>query len=107
MLLGEEEDREIRRRLRLIHLLHLTNPYPQPQEGGTASQRRRRRVQWRRRWLQIIQLAERIFLYPDPPPNSDPLSNAVEQLNQLTIAELPEPPINPFTNPASSVVDSS
>ncbi|ADK78267.1 rev protein [Simian immunodeficiency virus] len=104
MLLGEE-DQEIRRRLRLINFLLQSNPYPQP--GGTANQRRRRRRLWRRRWLQIAQLAERIFLLPDTPPDRDLIEGAVEQLQQLAISDLPEPPVNPFSNPADSAVDNS
>nr|AAK69679.1 rev protein [Simian immunodeficiency virus] len=107
MLLGEEEeaDQEIRRRIRLIHLIHLSNPYPQ--SGGTANQRRRKRRQWRRRWTQILQLAERIFLYPDTPPDRDPLQEALSNLQQLTLSDLPEPPVNPFSNPSSFAVDRS
>ncbi|AFV26145.1 rev protein [Simian immunodeficiency virus] len=88
-LQGEEE--ELRRRLRLIHLLHQTNPYPK--EPGTAHQRRRRRRRWRQRWLQILALADRIYSFPDPPVSS-PLDLAVQQLQSLAIEDLPEPPTN-------------
>ncbi|AFV26217.1 rev protein [Simian immunodeficiency virus] len=86
-LQGEGE--ELRRRLRLIHLLHQTNPYPK--EPGTAHQRRRRRRRWRQRWLQILALADRIYTFPAPPTDS-PLDLAVQQLQSLAIEDLPEPP---------------
>ncbi|AFV26262.1 rev protein [Simian immunodeficiency virus] len=86
-LQGEEE--ELRRRLRLIHLLHQTNPYPK--EPGTANQRRRRRRRWRQRWLQILAVADRVSSFPAP-PTSSPLDLAIQQLQNLAIEDLPEPP---------------
>ncbi|AFV26287.1 rev protein [Simian immunodeficiency virus] len=83
------EDRELQRRLRLIHLLHQTNPYPTG--PGTANQRRNRRRRWRQRWLQILALADRIYSFPDPPADT-PLDVAVQQLQSLAIQDLPEPP---------------
>ncbi|AFV26235.1 rev protein [Simian immunodeficiency virus] len=82
-------DEELRRRLRLIHFLHQTNPSP---EGpGTANQRRRRRRRWRQRWQQILALADRIYSFPNPPADT-PLDLAVQQLQRLAIEELPDPP---------------
>ncbi|AFV26199.1 rev protein [Simian immunodeficiency virus] len=83
---GEEE---LRRRLRLIHFLHQTNPYPQG--AGTANQRRRRRRRWRQRWQQILALADRIYSFPDPPIDS-PLDLAVQQLQDLSLENIPDPP---------------
>nr|AIG89146.1 Rev protein [Simian immunodeficiency virus] len=83
---GEEE---LRRRLRLIHFLHQTNPYPQG--TGTANQRRRRRRRWRQRWQQILALADRIYSFPDPPVDS-PLDLAVQQLQDLSLENIPDPP---------------
>ncbi|AAC68661.1 Rev [Simian immunodeficiency virus] len=83
---GEEE---LRRRLRLIHFLHQTNPYPQG--PGTANQRRRRRRRWRQRWQQILALADRIYSFPDPPADS-PLDLAVQQLQDLSLENIPDPP---------------
>ncbi|AFV26244.1 rev protein [Simian immunodeficiency virus] len=85
----QKEEEELRRRLRLIHLLHQTNPYPS--EPGTANQRRRRRRRWRQRWLQILAVADRIYSFPTPPADS-PLDLAVQQLQSLAIEDLPEPP---------------
>ncbi|AAC95346.1 rev protein [Human immunodeficiency virus 2] len=83
---GEED---LQRKLRLIRLLHQTNPYPQG--PGTANQRRNRRRRWRQRWGQIVALADRIFTFPDPPASS-PLDRAVQHLQGLTIQDLPDPP---------------
>ncbi|AFV26181.1 rev protein [Simian immunodeficiency virus] len=82
-------EEELRRRLRLIHFLHQTNPYP---DGpGTTNQRRRRRRRWKQRWQQILALADRIYSFPDPPVNT-PLDLAIQQLQGLAIEELPNPP---------------
>ncbi|AFV26172.1 rev protein [Simian immunodeficiency virus] len=83
---GEEE---LRRRLRLIHFLHQTNPYPQG--PGTANQRRRRRRRWKQRWQQILALADRIYSFPDPPVDS-PLDLAIQQLQDLSLEHIPDPP---------------
>nr|AAT41728.1 Rev [Simian immunodeficiency virus] len=83
---GEEE---LRRRLRLIYFLHQTNPYPQG--PGTANQRRRRRRRWRQRWQQILALADRIYSFPDPPADT-PLDLAVQQLQDLSLENIPDPP---------------
>nr|ANT87413.1 rev protein [Simian immunodeficiency virus] len=82
-------EEELRRRLRLIHFLHQTNPYPQG--PGTANQRRRRRRRWRQRWQQILALADRIYSFPDPPADT-PLDLAIQQLQGLAIKDLPDPP---------------
>ncbi|AFV26105.1 rev protein [Simian immunodeficiency virus] len=84
-----DQEEELRKRLRLIHFLHQTNPYPQG--PGTANQRRNRRRRWYRRWHQILALADRIYSFPDPPVHS-PLDLAVQQLQNLAIEDLPEPP---------------
>ncbi|AFV26163.1 rev protein [Simian immunodeficiency virus] len=83
---GEEE---LRRRLRLIHFLHQTNPHPQG--TGTANQRRRRRRRWRQRWQQILALADRIYSFPDPPADS-PIDLAIQQLQDLSLENIPNPP---------------
>nr|AIG89560.1 Rev protein [Simian immunodeficiency virus]AIG89719.1 Rev protein [Simian immunodeficiency virus] len=83
---GEEE---LRRRLRLIHFLHQINPYPQG--TGTANRRRRRRRRWRQRWQQILALADRIYSFPDPPVDS-PLDLAIQQLQDLSLENIPDPP---------------
>ncbi|AAT37066.1 rev protein [Human immunodeficiency virus 2] len=77
----------VQRRLRLIHLLHQTNPTG----PGTANQRRNRRRRWRQRWLQILALADKIYTFPDPPTDS-PVDLAIQQLQGLAIQDLPEPP---------------
>nr|ACQ88517.1 rev protein [Simian immunodeficiency virus]ACQ88541.1 rev protein [Simian immunodeficiency virus]ACQ88616.1 rev protein [Simian immunodeficiency virus] len=82
-------EEELRRRLRLIHFLHQTNPYPQG--PGTANQRRRRRRRWRQRWQQILALADRIYSFPNPPADT-PLDLAIQQLQGLAIEDLPGPP---------------
>nr|AMD35617.1 rev protein [Simian-Human immunodeficiency virus] len=48
---NHEREEELRKRLRLIHLLHLTNPPPNPE--GTRQARRNRRRRWRQRQRQI------------------------------------------------------
>nr|QDQ68839.1 SIVe660rtn [synthetic construct] len=73
-------EEELRRRLRLIHFLHQTNPYPQG--PGTANQRR---------WQQILALADRIYSFPNPPADT-PLDLAIQQLQGLAIEDLPDPP---------------
>ncbi|ACH73026.1 rev protein [Human immunodeficiency virus 2] len=80
------------RKLRLIRLLHQTNPYPQG--PGTARQRRNRRRRWRQRWIQILALADSIYTFPDPPADS-PVDQTIQQLQGLTIQELPDPPTHP------------
>ncbi|AFV26296.1 rev protein [Simian immunodeficiency virus] len=87
---GQEEE-ELRKRLRLIHFLHQTNPYPQG--PGTANQRRNRRRRWKQRWYQILALANRIYSFPDPPADTS-FDLAIQQLQSLTIEDLPEPPTN-------------
>nr|ACY94331.1 rev protein [Simian immunodeficiency virus] len=82
-------EEELRKRLRLIHFLHQTNPYPQG--PGTANQRRRRRRRWRQRWQQILALADRIYSFPNPPADT-PLDLAIQQLQELAIEDLPDPP---------------
>nr|AMD35681.1 rev protein [Simian-Human immunodeficiency virus] len=47
---NHEREEELRKRLRLIHLLHLTNPPPNPE--GTRQARRNRRRRWRQRQRQ-------------------------------------------------------
>ncbi|AAA43930.1 rev protein [Human immunodeficiency virus 2] len=80
---------ELQERLRLIRLLHQTNPYPHG--PGTASQRRNRRRRQRRRWLRLVALADKLYTFPDPPTDS-PLDRAIQDLQRLTIHELPDPP---------------
>ncbi|CAA88626.1 rev protein [Human immunodeficiency virus 2] len=88
--MNERADEEgLQRKLRLIRLLHQTNPYPQG--PGTARQRRNRRRRWRQRWRQILALADSIYTFPDPPADS-PLDQTVQQLQGLTIQDLPDPP---------------
>nr|ACY94003.1 rev protein [Simian immunodeficiency virus] len=82
-------EEELRKRLRLIHFLHQTNPYPQG--PGTANRRRRRRRRWRQRWQQILALADRIYSFPNPPTDT-PLDLAIQQLQGLAIEDLPDPP---------------
>nr|AMD34903.1 rev protein [Simian-Human immunodeficiency virus] len=48
---NHEREEELRKGLRLIHLLHLTNPPPNPE--GTRQARRNRRRRWRQRQRQI------------------------------------------------------
>nr|AMD34306.1 rev protein [Simian-Human immunodeficiency virus] len=48
---NHEREEELRRRLRLIHLLHQTNSPPNPE--GTRQARRNRRRRWRQRQRQI------------------------------------------------------
>nr|AMD34529.1 rev protein [Simian-Human immunodeficiency virus]AMD34538.1 rev protein [Simian-Human immunodeficiency virus] len=48
---NREREEELRKRLRLIHLLHQTNPPPKPK--GTRQARRNRRRRWRQRQRQI------------------------------------------------------
>nr|ATU79179.1 rev protein [Human immunodeficiency virus 2] len=86
----ERADEEgLRRKLRLIHLLQQTNPYPHG--PGTPSQRRNRRRRQRRRWRQLVALANKIYTFPDPPTDS-PLDRAIQHLQGLTIQDLPDPP---------------
>nr|AMD35676.1 rev protein [Simian-Human immunodeficiency virus] len=47
---NHEREEELRKRLRLIHLLHLTDPPPNPE--GTRQARRNRRRRWRQRQRQ-------------------------------------------------------
>ncbi|AFV26127.1 rev protein [Simian immunodeficiency virus] len=85
----QEEEEELRKRLRLIHFLHATNPYPQA--PGTANRRRNRRRRWRQRWLQILALADRVSSLSTPPV-ATPLDLAIQQLQSLAITDLPDPP---------------
>nr|ATU79279.1 rev protein [Human immunodeficiency virus 2] len=88
----ERADEEgLQRKLRLIRLLHQTNPYPPAL--GTARQRRNRRRRWRQRWKQLVALADNIFTFPDPPADP-PLDLAIRNLQELTIQDLPDPPTN-------------
>nr|AMD34986.1 rev protein [Simian-Human immunodeficiency virus] len=48
---NHEREEELRKRLRLIYLLHQTNPSPNPE--GTRQARRNRRRRWRQRQRQI------------------------------------------------------
>nr|AMD34028.1 rev protein [Simian-Human immunodeficiency virus]AMD34033.1 rev protein [Simian-Human immunodeficiency virus]AMD34038.1 rev protein [Simian-Human immunodeficiency virus]AMD34043.1 rev protein [Simian-Human immunodeficiency virus]AMD34048.1 rev protein [Simian-Human immunodeficiency virus] len=48
---SHEREEELRKGLRLIHLLHQTNPPPNPE--GTRQARRNRRRRWRQRQRQI------------------------------------------------------
>ncbi|AAB01357.1 rev protein [Human immunodeficiency virus 2] len=96
------EEEELRRKLRLIRLLHQTNPYPQG--PGTASQRRNRRRRWKQRWRQLVALADKIYTFPDPPADS-PLEQTIQHLQGLTIQELPDPPTN--LPESSESIDSS
>nr|AMD35397.1 rev protein [Simian-Human immunodeficiency virus] len=48
---NHEREEELRKGLRLIHLLHQTNPSPNPE--GTRQARRNRRRRWRQRQRQI------------------------------------------------------
>nr|AYA94971.1 rev protein [Human immunodeficiency virus 2] len=89
---GRADEGGLERKLRLIHLLQQTNPYPQG--PGTANQRRNRRRRWRQRWRQILALADSILTFPDPPADS-PLDHTVQQLQGLTIQDLPDPPTHP------------
>ncbi|APJ01798.1 rev protein [Human immunodeficiency virus 2] len=86
------DEEEHLRKLRLIRLLHQTNPYPQGR--GTASQRRNRRRRWRRRWRQLVALADSLHTFPDPPADS-PLDRTIQHLQGLTIQDPPDPPTNP------------
>nr|AAR98774.1 rev protein [Human immunodeficiency virus 2] len=86
---GRADEEELRRKLRLIHLLHQTDPYPQGL--GTASQRRNRRRRWKQRWRQLVALADKIYTFPDPPADS-PLDRTIQHLQELTIQDLPDPP---------------
>nr|ASR81487.1 rev protein [Simian immunodeficiency virus] len=88
---SREREEELRKRLRLIHLLHQTNPYPTG--PGTANQRRQRRRRWRKRWQQLLALADRIYSFPDPPTDT-PLDLAIQQLQNLAIESIPDPPTN-------------
>nr|AAA63521.1 rev1 [Simian immunodeficiency virus] len=88
---SHEREEELRKRLRLIHLLHQTNSYPTG--PGTANQRRQRRRRWRRRWQQLLALADRIYSFPDPPTDT-PLDLAIQQLQNLAIESIPDPPTN-------------
>nr|ACY94765.1 rev protein [Simian immunodeficiency virus] len=82
-------EEELRKRLRLIHFLHQTNPYPQG--PGTANQKRKKRKRWRQRWQQILALADKIYSFPNPPTDT-PLDLAIQQLQGLAIEDLPDPP---------------
>nr|AGI43936.1 NeTaRev fusion protein [synthetic construct] len=83
---NHEREEELRKRLRLIHLLHQTNPYPTG--PGTANQRRQRDL-----WQQLLALADRIYSFPDPPTDT-PLDLAIQQLQDLADLSIPDPPTN-------------
>ncbi|AAB47787.1 rev protein [Human immunodeficiency virus 2] len=83
------DEEELQRELRLIRLLHQTNPYPY--RPGTAGQRRNRRRRRRRQWLRLLALADKLHTAPDPPADSS-LDWAIQHLQGLTIRELPDPP---------------
>nr|AYA94963.1 rev protein [Human immunodeficiency virus 2] len=90
--MSERADEEgLQERLRLIRLLHQTDPYPH--RPGTASQRRNRRRRRRRQWFRLVALAHKLYTTPDPPANS-PLDWTIQHLQGLTIQELPDPPTN-------------
>nr|QLK13136.1 rev protein [Simian immunodeficiency virus] len=89
---SHEREEELRKRLRLIHLLHQTTDL-YPAGPGTANQRRQRRRRWRRRWQQLLALADRIYSFPDPPTDT-PLDLAIQQLQNLAIDSIPDPPTN-------------
>ncbi|APJ01823.1 rev protein [Human immunodeficiency virus 2] len=84
-------EKDLQEGLRLLHLLHQTNPYPQGPE--TASQRRNRRRRWKRRGLQILALANRIHPF-SATPAGEPLELAIQQLQNLTVEDLSNPPTN-------------
>nr|QLK13612.1 rev protein [Simian immunodeficiency virus] len=89
---SHEREEELQKRLRLIHLLHQTTD-SYPTGPGTANQRRQRRKRWRRRWQQLLALADRIYSFPDPPTDT-PLDLAIQQLQNLAIESIPDPPSN-------------
>ncbi|ABV83031.1 rev protein [Human immunodeficiency virus 2] len=89
--------REREKELRLLHLLHQTNPYPHG--PGTANQRRNRRRRWKRRGLQILALADRIRSF-SAAPAEEPLNLAIQRLQNLTVEDLPNPPTNTPTTQA-------
>ncbi|BAM76160.1 rev protein [Human immunodeficiency virus 2] len=90
-------EKDLQKRLRLLHLLHQTNPYPQG--SGTASQRRNRRRRWKRRGLQILALADRVHPLPNSPAE-EPLDLAIRRLQNLAIEDLPNPPTSSPTTQA-------
>nr|Q74232.2 RecName: Full=Protein Rev; AltName: Full=Regulator of expression of viral proteins [HIV-2 B_EHO] len=94
-------ERDLQKGLRLLHLLHQTNPYPQG--PGTASQRRNRRRRWKQRGLQILALADRIHPLPDS-PTEGPLDLAIQRLQNLIIKDLPNPPTSTPTAQASTCI---
>ncbi|BAH97700.1 Rev [Human immunodeficiency virus 2] len=94
-------EKDLQKGLRLLHLLHQTNPYPQA--PGTASQRRNRRRRWKRRGLQILALADRIRSFSDS-PTEEPLDLAVQRLQELTIEDLPNPPTSTPTTQAFACI---
>nr|QLK13606.1 rev protein [Simian immunodeficiency virus] len=89
---SHERKEELRKRLRLIHLLHQTTD-SYPTGPGTANQRRQKRRQWRRQWQQLLALADKIYTFPNPPTNT-PLNLTIQQLQNLTIENIPDPPAN-------------
>nr|P15830.2 RecName: Full=Protein Rev; AltName: Full=Regulator of expression of viral proteins [Human immunodeficiency virus type 2 (ISOLATE D205,7)] len=89
---------DLQKELRLLHLLHQTNPYPQG--PGTASQRRNRRRRWKRRGLQILALADRIHSFSTAPAE-EPLNLAIQRLQNLTVEDLPNPPPNLNQSPTT------
>ncbi|AAL31358.1 rev protein [Human immunodeficiency virus 2] len=90
-------EKDLQKGIRLLHLLHQTNPYPQG--PGTASQRRNRRRRWKRRGLQILALADRIHPLPNSPAE-EPLDLAIRRLQNLTVEDLPNPPTSSPTTQA-------
>ncbi|APJ01815.1 rev protein [Human immunodeficiency virus 2] len=99
----ERADEEgVRRKLRLIHLLHQTNPHPYG--PGSARQRRNRRRRWRQRQIQLVALANSILALPDPPADS-PLDRTIQHLQGLSIQDLPDPPTNLPESPENTDSD--
>nr|AAA91117.1 Rev [Simian immunodeficiency virus] len=92
MSLGKEEEL---RRFRIIKYLYTTNPYPPGQ--GTARQRRRARQRWAKQRQQILHLAERILQTP-----VSQIDNLAQELDQLVLANLQQPPPLPPGHPSES-----
>ncbi|BAC79372.1 Rev protein [Human immunodeficiency virus 2] len=93
-------EKDLQKGLRLLRLLHQTT---YPQGPGTASQRRNRRRRWRRRGLQILALADQIHPLPDS-PTEEPLNLAIQQLQKLTVEDLPTPPTSIPTAQTSTCI---
>nr|QLK13548.1 rev protein [Simian immunodeficiency virus] len=89
---SHKKKKKLQKRLRLIHLLHQTTDL-HPAGPGTANQKRQKRRRWKRRWQQLLALADKIYSFPNPPTNT-PLDLAIQQLQSLTIESIPDPPTN-------------